>query len=55
MEVEILRDNYSHTIKKQDAWLVYTLQDKCFVCRPNGIQFVGDKIILKLKSTRRTK
>lgn len=54
MEVEILRENYSHTIKKQDAWLVYTKQNKCFVCEPNGTEMVGDKIILNLK-TRRTK
>lgn len=47
-EVTISIDFVSQIVKKRDVWLVYTKNDKCWVCEINGIIEQDDFYILKL-------
>lgn len=47
-EVEIKQVDFSHMIKKSDVWLVYTKNNKCWVCEIDGIIEQDDFYILKL-------
>lgn len=45
--VTILREDYSHTIKKSDVWLVYTTKSpRPWVSIPGGLTFCEDGTIV---------
>lgn len=48
MEVEIQKSDFSHIIKKNDVWLVYTKNSKCWVCKIDGIKLNKDFYTLTL-------
>ena len=45
----ILREDYSHTVKKSDVWLVYTLKThRPWVAVPDGITFGENTVSITL-------
>lgn len=46
--IQIPKTSFSHLIKKTDVWLVFTIQGKCWICRPNGMLEDGGFYILEL-------
>lgn len=53
-EVTIQKEDFSHIIKKQDVWLVFTKNNRCWVCEIDGVFLLSDQsfYILKLASKK---
>lgn len=47
-EVTISKDFVSQIVKKRDVWLVYTKNDKCWVCKIGGVKEQDSFYILTL-------
>ena len=47
-EISIKKEDFSHIVKKSDVWIVYTLNDKHWVCKPNSFKEDGIFITLTL-------
>lgn len=47
-EIVIYKQDFDHIVKKNDVWIVYTKDNKHWVCKVNGVIFDNNLITLKL-------
>lgn len=47
-EVVIKKEDFSHIMKKNDVWIVYTKNNKHWVCKIGGFEESSDYITLYL-------
>lgn len=47
-EIVIYKQDFGHIVKKNDVWIVYTKDNKHWVCKVNGVIFDNNLITLKL-------
>lgn len=47
-EIIIQKQDFSHIVKKSDVWILYTKNNKHWICEVDGIEFGEEIITLKL-------